>query len=102
MSINPKADIQDIEGWIKLVKKGKTNKIIHFTNRLTLIPMFWKSDDEWLELLKFAKKQKEEEIKFNGYLKKKYKMKKEEPLKINEKDIRAHRRFNKIMVDSHI
>jgi len=26
MSINPKADIQDIEAWIELVRKGKTNK----------------------------------------------------------------------------
>lgn len=74
MSINPKADLQDVEAWIELVKKGQTNKITDFFNRLA-IPYYLltgKTNEEWLEVLQFVKKQLEEEIIFFDNLKIKY------------------------------
>lgn len=65
MSINPKADLQDIEAQIRLVEKEKVKgKIYKFFNRFHL-PFTWKlSTDKWLEILNFKKKQLQEEIEF--------------------------------------
>ena len=67
MSINPKADLEDIEAWIKIIKKGEENKIINILNRIA-VPYYlfnWKkTNKEWLEILQFKKTQLIEEIRF--------------------------------------
>lgn len=73
MSINPKADLQDVEAWIELIKEGKKNKFTNFTNRLSIPWMIGHSNEEWLEVLKFKRQQLLDEIKFIKYLKEKYK-----------------------------
>lgn len=73
MSINPKADLQDVEAWIELIKEGKKNKFTNFTNRLSHPWMIGHSNEEWLEVLNFKRQQLKDEIKFIEYIKRKYK-----------------------------
>lgn len=67
-----KTELQDIEAWIKIIRKGKSNKLHYVLNRLAVPSYLFKSDDEWLEGLLFLKKQKIEQIKFFNKLRKKY------------------------------
>lgn len=64
--------LQDIEVWIKMVKKGKKNKLTHFLNRWSVPYIAFKryTDDEWLKILEFERKQEIERIKFEKSLKK--------------------------------
>ena len=56
--------LQDLEVWIKIVKEGKTKKITHFLNRITSPYYFGKTDEEWLKVLKFLRKQEINSLKF--------------------------------------
>lgn len=58
------AKLQDIEAWIEMVKEGQTSKLTHFLNRITFPYYFGKTDKEWLEVLKFVRKQEIDKLKF--------------------------------------
>jgi hypothetical protein len=78
MSINPKADIQDIESSIEIWKESKNKKYVLLLQRIFFPLTLGESVDEIIEHLEFKKKQLEEEIKFNKYIKNKYHKKKNE------------------------
>jgi len=60
------ATLQDIEAWIKMVKDGKKSRVTRFLNRFALPYVVYKgwSDNEWLKVLYFERRQETEKIKF--------------------------------------
>lgn len=63
--------LQDIDYWIEMVRKGKTSKVYHFLNRVSVPHVIMErcSDDEWLKILEFERRQEIERIKFFDRLK---------------------------------
>ena len=64
--------LQDIEAWIKIVKEGKKSRLTHFMNRFAVPYIAFRgyTDDEWLKILEFERKQELEKIKFENSMRK--------------------------------